>query len=108
MSGQSVGKFLAISAELDRLYSTFKDVLPKQVYRETLSTLVDHTVNEMCSKVLTWDDISASCADEVAESFTKFAISITSLYKVSTSTIPYIFYLVISAYNEFRNYLYVN
>jgi hypothetical protein len=77
------GKFLAIAAEFGKLDRVFRDVLPPRTWRSALATLVDHTVNEMCSKVIGWDDISATTANELAESFTKFSIETSALFKVS-------------------------
>jgi len=50
----------------------------------------------MCTKVIAWDDISATTANELAECFTNFALETSALFKVSshcgynTSTLQYV------------------
>ena len=83
-------KFISIAAEFNKLDRVFKDVLPPRTWRSALATLVDHTVNEMCSKVIAWDDISASTANELAESFTKFAVETSCLFKVCIIDLKYV------------------
>lgn len=74
--------FMRIAEELQRLNGIFKPVLPLYPWKKTLAILVDHTVNDMVSKVLQWDDISANTASELASAFIKFAVEVSHLFKV--------------------------
>ncbi|ODM95007.1 Centromere/kinetochore protein zw10 [Orchesella cincta] len=78
--------FLVITAELKRLNTVMSGVLPPLSWHDILATLVDHTTNEMCSKVLAWDDIPANSASELATAFTQFAVATSSLFKGDAST----------------------
>jgi len=70
---------------LKRLNTVISGVLPPLSWHDILATLVDHTVNEMCSKVLAWDDIPANSASELATAFSQFAVATSSLFKVRLS-----------------------
>lgn len=74
--------FLVITAELKRLDVVMNGVLPSLRWQDILATLVDHTLNEMCSKVLAWDDIPANSASELATAFSQFASATSNLFKV--------------------------
>ncbi|CAL8080702.1 unnamed protein product [Orchesella dallaii] len=78
--------FLVITAELKRLNTVMTGVLPPLSWHDILATLVDHTLNEMCSKVLAWDDIPANSASELASAFTQFAVATSSLFKGDASS----------------------
>ena len=65
----------------------FEFVLPSATLSRTLVTLVDHTVNELCSKVLACEDISAACGNKLAAAFTQFAVETSELFKVFINTI---------------------
>lgn len=71
-----------LTAELKRLNTVMSAVLPPLVWNDILATLVDHSVNELCLKVLYWEDISANSASELANAFTQFAVATSSLFKV--------------------------
>jgi hypothetical protein len=82
-SDADVNKLLKISSEFIRLDGLFKAIMPSAILNKTLATLVDHTVNEFCSKVLSWDDISANSANLLSSAFTQFAIETSELFKVN-------------------------
>jgi len=82
VSEEEINKFIRISSEFIRLDGLFKPILPSAILKKTLATLVDHTVNEMCSKVLSWEDISANSANVLASAFSQFAIETSELFKV--------------------------
>lgn len=75
-----------LTAELKRLNSIMSEVLPSLSWHDILATLVDHTVNELCLKILAWDDIPESSASELANAFTQFSVATSNLFKVKVIT----------------------
>jgi len=96
--------FLAIASELRRLHEVFKNVLPGLVWEKGLALLVDHTVNEMVTKVLSWDDISASVANELAASFIKFAVETSHLFKGEATSVREIDALTSKAVEKWQRF----
>ncbi len=71
-----------LTAELKRLNSIMSEVLPSLSWHDILATFVDHTVNELCLKIVAWDDIPESSASELANAFTQFSVATSNLFKV--------------------------
>ncbi|CAG7838398.1 unnamed protein product [Allacma fusca] len=96
--------FLLISEELIRLDLIFKGVLPTYAWKTSLALLVDHTVNEMVSKVLQWDDISANTATELAAAFIKFAVETSHLFKGDATAVREIDALTSKAVKKWQRF----
>jgi len=73
-------KIMLIAEEFGRLDNVFKEILSPKIWDEALATLVDHTINELCSKVIALDDISVDTANELALLFNQFALCILKLF----------------------------
>jgi len=80
--GKREHQFLSIAFEFAKLNGIFKEVLPAGPWREALGALVDHTLNEICSKVLVCEDISATTGNDLADAFTKLAVETSTVFLV--------------------------